>query len=108
MLQKGIVKPMPSSKDYLNFVLGQLSGLEKVTYRQMMGEFILYYNGKIIGGIYDNRLLLKPFKSAKLLMQNLVYEEPYKGAKKMLLVEDVDNKKLLEHLFNLTYSELYN
>lgn len=55
---------MPSSKDYLNFVLEQLSGLEKITYRQMMGEFILYYNGKIIGGIYDNRLLLKPAKAA--------------------------------------------
>lgn len=76
MLQKEIVKPMPSSKGYLKFVLGQLSGLEKITYRQMTGEFILYYNGKIIGGIYDDRLLLKPFKSAKLLMQKPVYEEP--------------------------------
>ncbi len=99
---------MPSSKDYLIFVLEQLSGLEKIAYRQMMGEFILYYNGKIIGGIYDNRLLLKPAKAAKLLIQKPVYEEPYKGAKRMLLVEDVDNKSFLEHLFNLIYGELYN
>ncbi len=68
------MKPTPSSKDYLNFVLEQLSGLEKITHRQMMGEFILYNNGKIIGGIYDNRLLLKPFKSAKLLMQKPVLQ----------------------------------
>lgn len=99
---------MPSSKDYLIFVLEQLSGLEKIAYRQMMGEFILYYNGKIIGGIYDNRLLLKPAKAAKLLIQKPVYEEPYKGAKRMLLVEGVDNKSFLEHLFNLIYGELYN
>lgn len=99
---------MPSSKDYLNFVLEQLSGLEKITYQQMMGEFILYYNGKIIGGIYDDRLLLKPVKAARSLIQKPVYEEPYKGAKRMLLIEDVDNKSFLEHLFNLIYAELYN
>lgn len=69
--------------------------IRKITHRQMTGKFILYYNGKITGGIYDDRLLLTPFKSAKLLMQKPVYEEPYKGAKAMLLVEDVDNKESL-------------
>ena len=51
---------MASSKEYLSFVLDQLSGLNEITYRAMMGEYILYYRGKIIGGIYDDRLLVNP------------------------------------------------
>ena len=83
---------MASSKEYLDFILEQLSELEEITYRAMMGEYILYYRGKIVGGIYDDRLLVKPVKSAISLMPDATYELPYEGAKEMLLVDDVDNK----------------
>lgn len=75
---------MPSSKEYLHFILEQLSELDEITYRAMMGEFILYYRGKIVGGIYDDRLLVKPVKSAINYMSTATYELPYEGAKKML------------------------
>ena len=99
---------MASSKTYLDFVLEQLSELEEITYRAMMGEYILYYRGKIIGGIYDDRLLVKPVKSAVSLMPTATYELPYEGAKEMLLVDDVDNKDFLTQLFNAMYDELPN
>lgn len=83
---------MASSKDYLQFVLEQLSELQEITYRAMMGEFIIYYRGKIVGGIYDDRLLVKPTKSAISYMPTVTYEIPYENAKEMLLVEEVDNK----------------
>lgn len=91
---------MASSKAYLEFVSEQLSQLEEITYRAMMGEYIIYYHGKIVGGIYDNRLLVKPVKAATSLMPDAVYELPYEGAKEMLLVEDIDNKDFLTQLFN--------
>ena len=97
---------MASSKEYLDFILEQLSGLDEVTYRAMMGEFILYYRGKIVGGIYDNRLLVKPVKAAVSRMPNAPYEAPYEGAKEMLLVEDVDNRAYLTDLFIAMYEEL--
>ncbi len=97
---------MASSKEYLQFVLEQLSDLEEITYRAMMGEFIIYYHGKIAGGIYDNRLLVKPVKSAIEYMPTVTYEIPYKGAKEMLLVEEVENKEFLSGLFNAMYDEL--
>ena len=97
---------MASSKEYLDFILEQLSDLEEISYRAMMGEYIIYYRGKIIGGIYDDRFLVKPVKSAIAYMPNVVYELPYEGAKKMLLVDDVDNKEYLTGLFNLMYDEL--
>ena len=75
---------MASSKNYLQFVLEQLSELDEITYRTMMGEFIIYYRGKIVGGIYDDRLLVKPTKSAIAYMTDPVYEVPYEGAKEML------------------------
>ena len=84
---------MASSKAYLVFILEQLSGLEEVTYRAMMGEYILYYRGKIVGGIYDDRLLVKPVKSAVSYMPDARYELPYDGAKEMLLVEEVDDRE---------------
>ena len=86
---------MASSKEYLDFILEQLSELDDVSYRAMMGEYILYYRGKIIGGIYDDRFLVKPTKSAVAMMPNAEMELPYDGAKEMLLVEDVDNKEFL-------------
>ena len=97
---------MASSKEYLNFILGQLSELEDITYRAMMGEYIIYYRGKIIGGIYDDRFLVKSVKSAIEYMPNAEYELPYGGAKEMLLVDDVDNKEYLTGLFNSMYKEL--
>ena len=97
---------MPSSKVYLDFVLEQLSGLEEITYRAMMGEYIIYYRGKIVGGIYDDRLLVKPVKSAVSFMPTASYELPYAGAKEMLLVDNVDNKDFLTKLFDAMYEEL--
>ena len=97
---------MASSKEYLNLILEQLSELEDITYRTMMGEYIIYYHGKIVGGIYDDRLLVKPVKSAIEYMPNAEYELPYEGAKEMLLVDDVDNKEYLTGLFNSMYDEL--
>ena len=97
---------MASSKEYLDFILEQLSELEEISYRAMMGEYIIYYRGKIIGGIYDDRFLVKPVKFAIAYMPNVEYELPYEGAKKMLLVDDVDNKEYLTGLFNSMYDEL--
>lgn len=97
---------MASSKEYLEFILEQLSDLDGITYRAMMGEYIIYYQSKIVGGIYDDRLLVKPVQSAVVLMPNATYELPYEGAKEMLLVDDVDNKELLSRLFNAVYDEL--
>ena len=97
---------MPSSKEYLHFILEQLSELDEITYRAMMGKFILYYRGKIVGGIYDDRLLVKPVKSAINYMSTATYELPYEGAKKMLLVDDVDNTEFLAGLFNAMYNEI--
>ena len=97
---------MSSSKVYLDFVLEQLSGLEEITYRAMMGEYIIYYRGKIVGGIYDDRLLVKPVKSAVSFMPTASYELPYEGAKEMLLVDDVDSKDFLTKLFDAMYEEL--
>lgn len=97
---------MASSKEYLHYILEQLPGLEEITYRAMMGEFILYYRGRIVGGIYDDRLLVKPVKAALSAMPSAVYEPPYDGAKPMLLVEEVDSKEFLTGLFTAMYSEL--
>ena len=97
---------MASRKEYLDFILEQLSELEEIAYRAMMGEYIIYYRGKIIGGIYDDRLLVKPVKSAISLMPDANYELPYEGAKEMLLVNDVDNKDFLTRLFNAMYNDL--
>lgn len=99
---------MASTKAYLDFILGQLSNLEEITYRSMMKEYILYYRGKIVGGIYDDRLLVKPVESAIHYLPKIRYELPYDGAKKMLLVEEVDNREFLEGLFQVMYDELPN
>lgn len=97
---------MASSREYLEFVLDQLSDLDGISYRAMMGEFILYYHGKIVGGIYDDRLLVKPVKSAIALMPEAVYETPYDGAKEMLLADNVDDKEFLSKLFVAIYPDL--
>ncbi len=97
---------MASSKEYLDFILEQLSELNDVTYRSMMGEYIIYYRGKVVGGIYDDRFLVKPTKSALAMMPNADMELPYEGAKKMLLVDNVDNKDFLRELLEAMYPEL--
>ena len=97
---------MASSKEYLDFILEQLSELDDVTYRAMMGEYIIYYRGKIVGGIYDDRLLVKLTKSAVALMPDADREPPYEGAKKMLLVDNVENKEFLRELLEAMYEEL--
>ena len=97
---------MASSKEYLDFIMEQLSELENISYRAMMGEYIIYYKNKIVGGIYDDRLLVKTVKSAVEYMSNVKYEVPYVGAKKMLLVDNIDDKEYLSGLFNAMFDEL--
>lgn len=97
---------MASSKDYLGFILEQLSALDGVTYRAMMGEFIIYYRGRIVGGIYDDRFLVKQTAAAERLMPDAPREKPYGGAKDMLLVENVDDKDFLCGLIEAMYGEL--
>lgn len=97
---------MASSKEYLDFVLEQLAELDDITYKAMMGEYIIYYRGKIVGGIYDDRFLVKPVKVAKDMMPEAELELPYEGTKEMLLVEDVDNKEFLRELLDAMYEEL--
>ena len=97
---------MASSKEYLDFILDQLSSLSDITYRAMMGEYIIYYCGKIIGGIYDDRFLVKQTKAAKELMPGAPLELPYEGAKEMYLVEEVENREFLRKLLDAMYEEL--
>ena len=97
---------MPSSKSYLEFVLEQLSGLGEIVCKPMMGEYILYYEGKIFGGIYDDRLLVKDTPSARRLMPDAPRELPYPGAKEMLLVEEIDDRAFLERLLCEMIAEL--
>ena len=97
---------MASSKVYLDFVMEQLSGLDNIAFRAMMGEYIIYYQGKIIGGIYDDRFLVKITNSAKKMMPDASYEIPYEGAKEMLLVDNIDNRDFLNELLNSMVDEL--
>lgn len=94
---------MASSKEYVDFILEQCEGL---TTRAMMGEFVLYYGGKVVGGVYDNRLLVKPTPSAKKMMPDAPMELPYEGTKEMLLVEDIENRDFLKELFEAMCEEL--
>lgn len=98
---------MAPSKEYLHFISEQLSELEDIGYRAMTGEYTLYYKGKIIGGIYDDRLLVKSVKSAENYMTGAKYERSCEGAKKMLLVDNVDDKDCLAELFRLMFAELH-
>ena len=105
-MQKSVhegIENMASSKEYIEFVIDHCDGLSA---RAMMGEYILYYGGKVVGGIYDNRLLIKPTPSAKALMPNAEYQLPYEGAKEMLLVENIENRDFLIQLFEAMYEEL--
>ena len=97
---------MASSKEYLDFILDQLSGLDEISCRAMMGEYIVYYRGRIVGGIYDDRFLVKPTKSAVSMMPDADKELPYEGAKEMLLEDNVENREFLQELLNAMYDEL--
>ena len=97
---------MASTKAYLDFILDQLSGLDEITYRAMMGEYIIYYRGRIVGGVYDDRFLVKPTKSAVAMMPDAERELPYEGAKEMLLVDNVDDREFLQKLLEAMYKEL--
>ena len=97
---------MTSSIEYLEYILEQLSDLDDISYRAMMGEYLIYYHGKIIGGIYDDRFLIKPIDIAMKMMPDANMELPYEGAKEMLLVENVENKEFLRELIEAMYNEL--
>ncbi len=97
---------MATSKEYLNFILDQLSVLDGITYKQMMGEYMIYYNGRLAAYLCDDRLLVKPTKSALAYIENHIFEPPYDGAKDMLLIENVDSAEYLAGLFNAIYDEL--
>lgn len=97
---------MATSKEYLNFILDQLSELDGITQKQMMGEYIIYYHGKITAYLCDDRLLVKPVPSAVKLMPDAKMEPPYDGAKEMILVEKVEDREFLTKLFNTMYDEL--
>ena len=97
---------MASSNEYLDYILEQLSGLDEISCRAMMGEYIIYYRGKIVGGIYDDRFLVKPTKSAAAMMLDAELELPYEGAKEMLLVDNVENREFLRDLLEAMYDEL--
>ena len=96
---------MASTEAYRDFVLGQLSGLDEITHRKMMGEYLLYYRGKLFGGIYDDRLLLKPTDAAIAMLPDVRYETPYEGAKPMV-VADVDDAERLQVTVQVMYEEL--
>ena len=97
---------MSSTKQYLAFILDGLSELDYISFRPMMGEYILYYRGRVFGGIYDDRFLVKPTKSAKELMPNAQSELPYEGAKEMLLAENIEDRAFLKELVEVMYPEL--
>lgn len=97
---------MPTRREYLDFILDQLSGLENLTYRMMMGEYIVYYRGKIAAYVCDDRLFVKPVESAKRMLPGAPFEPPYEGAKDMILIEDVDDREFLQELFEAMYEEL--
>ena len=97
---------MTSSRQYLDYILDQLSDLDDISYRAMMGEYIIYYRGKIVGGIYDNRFLVKPVESAMEMMPNADMELPYEGAREMLLVDDLEDREFLKELLEAMYDDL--
>lgn len=97
---------MASSEGYLEFILDQLSELDGISHRAMMGEYILYHHGKIFGGVYDDRFLVKPTPSAKALLPDARMELPYEGANEMLLVDNVENRAFLRALVEAMYEEL--
>ena len=93
---------MATTKEYRDFILEQLSNLEEINCKSMMGEYLLYYKKLLFGGIYDNRLLVKITKNN--MKYNMSEAIPYDGAKPMFLVNDVDNQDVLEKIILDTYN----
>ena len=96
---------MASTKEYLEFITDQLSLLDEISFKKMMGEYILYYKGRVFGGIYDNRFLVKITPKALDIVENPIKELPYKGAKEMLLVDNLEDKEFLKNLIESIYEE---
>lgn len=97
---------MATKREYLDFILDQLSGLSEITYRMMMGEYIIYYRGKIAAYVCDDRFLVKPVDSVKQMIPDAPLEPPYEGAKDMVLIEDIDDREFLTELFEAMYDQL--
>lgn len=97
---------MASSKDFLEFVLDELCELPDITYRAMMGEYVIYYRGKVVAGIYDNRFLVKPTPGALRIVPNAPMEIPYDGGRPMIMIDDAENRALLRELFDAIYNDL--
>lgn len=95
---------MPTSKEYMDFILSQCP--EGATCRAMMGEYVVYFQGKVVGGVYDERLLVKPVPGAVEMTKNPRMEIPYPGAKELLAVDEVDDKDFLAALFPVLYDQL--
>ena len=97
---------MATSKEYLQFILEQLSKADEISHKPMMGEYVIYCRGKVVGGVYDNRFLVKPVKSALAMMPEAELVSPYDGAKPMVLVDNVDNRDFLKSLMEAMCDEL--
>lgn len=97
---------MSSTREYLDFIMDQLSELGEVSYRAMMGEYVIYYRGKVVAGIYDDRFLVKPTPGARRILPNASMEIPYPGGKAMIMIEDIENRDLLRTLFDAIYTDL--
>ena len=97
---------MATDKEFIDFVLEQLSALDDITCKSMMGEYIIYYRGRIAAYVCDNRLLIKPVEKAKELMPSAELQPPYEGAKPMLLADNVDDRDFLTNLFNEIFDQL--
>ena len=96
---------MSSTNQYLEFVLDLLGELDNVAHRKMMGEYVLYYRGKVFGGIYDDRFLLKVTPASERLLPDAPRATPYEGAKEMLLVE-VEDRDTLHDVVDAMWQEL--
>ncbi|MDE7082616.1 MAG: competence protein TfoX [Clostridia bacterium] len=96
---------MATSKDFIGYITERFNA-DGLTFRPMMGEYLVYYKGKLIGDVCDNRLLIKPVESAKKLLPDAEYQPPYEGAKPLILVENIDDGEFLRELFEKTYAEL--
>lgn len=97
---------MSTTIDYYEYLQEQLEPIGNIRYRKMMGEYCVYYRDKVIGGIYDNRFLIKNINASRLYLPNTTLEIPYQGAKPMILVEELSDKELLKKLMIAMYEEL--
>lgn len=97
---------MATSKDFLNYLIEQLKDISEISFRPMMGEYLLYYRGKLVGDICDNRVFIKPVASAKNLLPDAETAPPYQGAKDMLVLEEIEDAQFVGKLFEAMYTEL--